>query len=93
MELKVAQHHIDAGLKGDPARCAVALAVREQLGLRDSDRVSVSGFSARVTRKRLGLRKKSCYRLNPAGQSWVSSFDAGHAVPATITLQEMSGWN
>lgn len=41
MKVKVLQHHIDEGQKGESNTCAIALAVKEQFPLKEDEKVAV----------------------------------------------------
>lgn len=83
MELKVLQHHIDAGRRGEIHSCAVALAVREAFP--DAGKIIVGGYETgdvKIDNRR--------YRGASVLGCWLRDFDQGAPVlPGTFTLTEV----
>lgn len=68
MKIHVRQEYIDKGKKSDAIGCALALAVREQTGIK------ISCF-AQVHLYNNGLQGKLICNLNPLAFNWIIAFD------------------
>lgn len=94
MKVKVLQHHIDLGVRCSSTRCAIALAIIEQLGLGARDTVIVGWAMADIRRHRRWPHRDVTteYRLDAAGRALVRAFDDGEGSPGEIELTEAGTW-